>query len=112
MSYPDRKPEIDLNLSKDDFNNLIEILSIGSTSNDEWLQKASIRLKDKIMEHTYVEDNRASIKFFPKEASDILYILFIFTKDYTPSENHFLIMEERFYEKHPNKKSQELGENK
>lgn len=112
MSYPDRKPEIELYLSKNDFNNYIELLNIASNSDDEWLKESSNRLKNKIMEYTFVDNGKASIKFFPKEASDMLFILFIFTKNYSPSEDYFIKMEERFYEKHPNKKSQELDENK
>ena len=112
MSYPDRKPEIEMLLSKEDFNGLLELLTISSNSNDDWLQETATALKTKIMEYTFVEDEKASIKFFPREASWMLFILFIYSKEYEPSEDYYSKMKERFYEKHPDKKTQQLDEDK
>ena len=83
MAHAKRIPPIKIKVDIRSYNFLLEILSIHAEREDEFLAKKSSKMKDKLLRYSVpfeTEDKGTliDIRFYPNEAEDLIYILFLF----------------------------------
>lgn len=86
MAWQEREPSVKMKLSKDIFNNLVDILNSNSQleiNESDFTEKAK-RLKEKLLTYSIpkVEENGEyiDVRFFPQESSDMIWQLLINNK--------------------------------
>lgn len=72
MSYQNRKPPIQLEISKKDFDLFLEV----AFSEKNMVNDNSIQIKNKLLKYSYIESAEVvRFGFFPSEAKEILLLL-------------------------------------
>ena len=96
MAYQSRKPSSKLVLEKELFNQLISILdkNIKVNIEEENFSKIAERLKDKLLVYSVPRTNESGInfvdvRFFPNEASDMIWQLLIQTEKSNEEEDYY-----------------------
>ena len=96
MAYQSRKPSSKLVLEKELFNQLISILdkNIKVNIEEENFSKIAERLKDKLLVYSVPRTNESGInfvdvRFFPNEASDMIWQLLIQTEKSDEEEDYY-----------------------
>ena len=78
MSTFKKTPSIKVSINVHDFNNLIKTLDSYTNSEIEDIKNTSVRLKDKLLRYSvpnlHEEIVEVEIRFFPSEASEIIYL--------------------------------------
>lgn len=79
MGYKSRKPPIKITVTKNEYNLLVDILNLNSSSEIEDIKTNAIKLKNKFLQYSVprLEDDKIliDIRFFPNEASEVIYQL-------------------------------------
>jgi len=97
------KPSVFISLDHDSFNKMMELVSaIASKDENTFLDSQAFhdfvvstrKLKDKIMTYSYVKNNKACINFFPKEASNLIFLLVNAVEIEMSDLDYFEIMKE------------------
>lgn len=109
MSYQRRTPPVRVELTIEKFNELVEILNRYSEDENERIKNNAIRLKDKLLRYSIPredEENKVFIdtRFFPNEATDIIYMLLVNINGLEIESNYY---EELLKIRENNKKDEE-----
>lgn len=80
MAYQTRKPPIRTLVDIDNFNNIVELVSIIAETGDERFSKLAERMKDKLLRYSvpHTDENGETsidIRFFTNEAEQMIYFL-------------------------------------
>lgn len=99
MSWQNRKPSIKVSLDKDLFNKLIGVLDLNIELNvdDENFSLIANKLKDKLLTYSVPKVNDkgeeyVDIRFFPNEASDMIWQLLIRNESIDNTEDFYAIL--------------------
>ena len=99
MAWQNRKPSIKVSLDKDLFNKLIGVLDLNIELNvdDEDFSLIANKLKDKILTYSVPKVNDkgeeyVDIRFFPNEASDMIWQLLIRNESIDNTEDFYVIL--------------------
>ena len=99
MTYQERKPSSKLILDKELFNQLISILdkNIQIGVEEENFSKIAERLKDKLLTYSVPRTDEegisyVDIRFFPNEASDMIWQLFAQVEKDIETEDYYSIL--------------------
>lgn len=98
MPYQTRKPSIKITLDRELFNKIVSILNSNASFNieDENLSKTAEKLKEKILKYSVPRLNEEQIefaetRFFPSEASDIIWqLLLVSIKSKDDNNDYFM----------------------
>lgn len=94
MSYQKRIPPIKVDLSIEKFNYLIEILTRYTTTDNELMKKLATKLKEKLLKYSISRTNDEQekfidVRFYPNEASEIIYMLVANIEDIQVENNYY-----------------------
>lgn len=99
MSWQTRDPSVKISLDKELFNILVGILDINSQIklDDESFSNTANKLKDKLLTYSVprINDNGEEyidIRFFPNEASDMIWQLMIRNEPSNNDEDYYSIL--------------------
>ncbi len=99
MAWQNRKPSIKVSLDKDLFNKLIGVLDLNIELNvdDEDFSLIANKLKDKLLTYSVPKVNDkgeeyVDIRFFPNEASDMIWQLLIRNESIDNTEDFYAIL--------------------
>lgn len=99
MAWQNRKPSIKVSLDKDLFNKLIGVLDLNIELNvdDENFSLIANKLKDKLLTYSVPKVNDkgeeyVDIRFFPNEASDMIWQLLIRNESIDNTEDFYAIL--------------------
>ena len=99
MAWQNRKPSIKVSLDKDLFNKLIGVLDLNIELNvdDEEFSLIANKLKDKLLTYSVPKVNDkgeeyVDIRFFPNEASDMIWQLLIRNESIDDTEDFYAIL--------------------
>lgn len=99
MAWQNRKPSIKVSLDKDLFNKLIGVLDLNIELNvdDEDFSLIANKLKDKLLTYSVPKVNDkgeeyVDIRFFPNEASDMIWQLLIRNESIDDTEDFYAIL--------------------
>ena len=97
MPYQKRIPPIKVELTIEKFNYLIEILTRYSNDENESIKTLSTKLKEKLLRYSIpreMEENEAfvDIRFYPNEASDIIYMLIVNAEEIPVETNYYEVL--------------------
>ncbi len=96
MPIENKKPPIRIRVIKEDFNKVIELLSITSTLDDKEIKEKSIKCKDKLLTYSFIlDDDLLELRFFPYEAELLMQILMCQINGIEPQEDYFKILQEK-----------------
>lgn len=97
MPYQKRIPPVKVDLSIEKFNYLIEMLTRYSTAEDEKMVALSTKLKEKLLRYsiprnTEEQETFIDVRFYPNEASEIIYMLLANTEDIQVDTNYYEVL--------------------
>ena len=97
MNYQKQLPKIKVVLDIESFNQLVELLSRYEEYDGERVANKCTRLKEKIMKYSVPhEDDEQNvfidIRFFPNEATDLIYLLLSNIKEIIANDNYYAIL--------------------
>lgn len=97
MAYQKRIPPIKVELSIEKFNYLVEMLTRYANNDNERIKDISAKLKDKLLRYSIPRENEEQgliidIRFFPNEASEILYMLIVNTEHLPVETNYYEVL--------------------
>lgn len=110
MAFMQKTPPIRLFVSVEQFNLLMELISLQTTLEDERLKDRAVKLKEKILKYSVPYENdegisMVDIRFFPNEAEFIMYTLLNNVVDTELGTNYYdvlLKVKESLKEKYEN----------
>lgn len=96
MAYQTRKPPIRIVVDVDDFNNILELVSIVAVKGDERKSKIAEKMKSKLLRYSvpHTDENGETtidIRFFNNEAEELIYFLTAIL-DYKPETNYYEVL--------------------
>lgn len=95
MTFQSKKPPINITLTIDEYNKVLEYISKFELSENEDIKNKSIKLKEKLLKYSVpIVDNdkeMVSIRFFVNEVSDILNI-FLRNIDINPTTEYYTVL--------------------
>lgn len=82
MTYPKRIPPVKVELTIEKFNYLIEMLTRYEQEENERIKSLATKLKDKLLRYSIPrkdeeQETFIDIRFYPNEASEIIYMLIV-----------------------------------
>jgi len=101
MAHPDRKPPVALEVDRDFFNVLIQVLVQNEKVTVDDTHKIAKELKEKLLRYSvpYMDRERGgkyydmvSIRFFPKEASEMLWQLALGYIEIKPKADYYSVL--------------------
>ncbi len=98
MSWQEREPSVKINMDKTVFNVLVDILNYNSQIElpESGFADDAKRLKEKLLRYSVpkIEEDReyVDVRFFPREASDIIWQLLIMNKPKEDTEDYYSIL--------------------
>ncbi len=97
MPYQKRIPPVKVDLSIERFNCLVEILTRYETTDNEQIKELATKLKDKLLRYsiprtTEEQEEFVDVRFYPNEASDIIYILLANVDDIQIETNYYEVL--------------------
>ena len=95
MPYQKRIPPVKVELSIEKFNLLVEMLTQMS---DERVAQLATKMKDKLLRYSIPrteeeQETKVDIRFYPNEASEIIYMLIYNVEDLEISTNYFEVLQ-------------------
>ena len=80
MPYQKRIPPVKVELSIEKFNLLVEMLTRYTQMSDERVAQLATKMKDKLLRYSIPrteeeQETKVDIRFYPNEASEIIYML-------------------------------------
>lgn len=98
MSYQKRIPPVRVELSIEKFNLLLEMLTRYTQMSDEKVVQLATKLKDKLLKYSIPrmgeeEEIKVDVRFYPNEASEILYMLIYNVEDLEITTNYFEVLQ-------------------
>lgn len=98
MSWQEREPSVKINMDKTVFNVLVDILNYNSQielPESDFADDAK-RLKEKLLRYSVpkIEEDReyVDVRFFPREASDVIWQLLIMNRPKEDTEDYYSIL--------------------
>ena len=81
MPYQKRIPPVKVELSIEKFNLLVEMLTRYTQMSNERVAQLATKMKDKLLRYSIPrteeeQETKVDIRFYPNEASEIIYMLF------------------------------------
>lgn len=100
MPYQKRIPPVKVELSIENFNFLVEMLTRYTTMENEKMKELATKLKEKLMRYciprtTEEQVSFVDVRFYPNEASEIIYMLVTNIQDIQVNENYYDILLEK-----------------
>ncbi len=97
MPYQKRIPPVKVDLSIEKFNYLIEMLMRYTTSDNEKIRETATKLKEKLLRYsipriTEEQETFVDVRFYPNEASEIIYMLLVNTEDIEVETNYYEVL--------------------
>lgn len=96
MAFQKKTPPIKIRLNINDFNKLVEVISIQSENENEDIKNNSVRLKDKLLRYSIPFTNDDSviieIRFYPREIAEMFYVLFNGIEDVEVKTNYYDVL--------------------
>jgi len=97
MPYQKRIPPVKVELNIDRFNYLVEILTRYSNDDNEKIKETSTKLKEKLLRYsiprtTENQETFIDCRFYPNEASEIIYMLVVNTEDIQVETNYYEVL--------------------
>ena len=99
MAWQEREPSVKLTMDTSVFNILVDILNFNSQIDltDTDFADVAKRLKDKLLTYSVPKLNdekeeRVDVRFFPREASDMIWQLLIMNKPKDDIEDYYSIL--------------------
>lgn len=97
MPYQRRIPPVKVELTVEKFNYLIEMLTRYSNDENERIKNLSTKLKEKLLRYSIpreTEENETfiDIRFYPNEASEIIYILIVNAEEIPVEANYYEVL--------------------
>lgn len=94
MPYQKRIPPVKVELTIERFNYLIEILTRYSSDENERIKTLSTKLKEKLLRYSIPRETEEhetfiDIRFYPNEASDIIYMLIVNAEEISVETNYY-----------------------
>lgn len=93
MAHKDRTPGIKVSIAEDTFNKLVHILNLFTQVEDKDIAYVAGNLKKKVLAYSVAivdgENRYADLKFFPSEASNLIYLLLIIADNKYIGEKYF-----------------------
>ena len=98
MPYQKRIPPVKVELSIEKFNLLVEMLTRYTQMSDERVAQLATKMKDKLLRYSIPrteegQDTKVDIRFYPNEASEIIYMLIYNVDDLDISANYFEVLQ-------------------
>jgi len=96
MAFQKKTPPIKIRLNINDFNKLVEVISIQSENENEDIKNNSVRLKDKLLRYSIPFTNDDSviieIRFYTREIAEMFYVLFNGIEDVEVKTNYYDVL--------------------
>lgn len=97
MPYQRRIPPVKVELTIEKFNYLIEMLTRYSNDENERIKNLSTKLKEKLLRYSIpreTEENETfiDIRFYPNEASEIIYMLIVNAEEIPVETNYYKVL--------------------
>jgi hypothetical protein len=96
MAFQKKTPPIKIRLNINDFNKLVEVISIQSENENEDIKNNSVRLKEKLLRYSIPFTNDDSviieIRFYPREIAEMFYVLFNGIEDVEVKTNYYDVL--------------------
>lgn len=97
MPYQKRIPPVKVDLSIERFNYLIEMLTRYATTEDEKMVALATKLKEKLLRYsiprtTEEQETFVDVRFYPNEASEMIYMLLANTEDIQVDTNYYEVL--------------------
>lgn len=97
MPYQKRIPPVKVDLSIEKFNYLIEMLTRYTTTENEKIVALATKLKEKLLRYsiprvTEEQETFIDVRFYPNEASEIIYMLLANTEDIQVDTNYYEVL--------------------
>ncbi len=97
MPYQRRIPPVKVELTIEKFNYLIEMLTRYSNDENERIKNLSTKLKEKLLRYSIpreTEENETfiDIRFYPNEASEIIYMLIVNAEEIPVETNYYEVL--------------------
>lgn len=98
MPYQKRIPPVKVELSIEKFNLLVEMLTRYTQMSNERVAQLATKMKDKLLRYSIPrteeeQDTKVDIRFYPNEASEIIYMLIYNVEDLEISTNYFEVLQ-------------------
>lgn len=97
MPYQKRIPPVKIEVTVEKFNYLIEMLTRYENDENERIKSISTKLKDKLLRYSIPRENDEKevfidIRFYPNEASEIIYMLIVNAEDINVETNYYEVL--------------------
>lgn len=97
MPYQKRIPPIKVELSIEKFNYLIEMLTRYEQEENERIKSLATKLKDKLLRYSIPRKDEEQeifidIRFYPNEASEIIYMLIVNSENLPVETNYYEVL--------------------
>lgn len=97
MAYQKRIPPVKVELTIEKFNYLIEMLTRYTSDENERIKTLSTKLKEKLLRYsipraTEEHETFIDIRFYPNEASDIIYMLIVNAEEIPVETNYYEVL--------------------
>ncbi len=94
MPYQKRIPPVKIDLSINKFNSLVEMLTRNTTIDNEQIKELATKLKEKLLKYSIPRTNEeqedfVDVRFYPNEASEIIYMLVANSEDIHIDTNYY-----------------------
>lgn len=97
MPYQKRIPPVKVELTIEKFNYVIEMLTRYASDENERIKTLSTKLKEKLLRYSIpreTEEHKTfiDIRFYPNEASDIIYMLIVNAEEIPVETNYYEVL--------------------
>lgn len=97
MPYQRRIPPVKVDLSIEKFNYLVERLTRYTTTDNERIKELATKLKEKLLRYsiprtTEEQEEFVDVRFYPNEASEIIYMLVANAEDIQIETNYYEVL--------------------
>lgn len=98
MSYQKRIPPVKVELNIEKFNLLLEMLTRYTQMSNERVAQLAAKMKDKLLRYSIprvdeTEETIVDIRFYPNEASEIIYMLVYNVNNIDINTNYFEVLQ-------------------
>lgn len=97
MPYQKRIPPVKVELTIEKFNYLVEMLNRYTSDENERIKSLSTKLKEKLLRYSIPRESEdgetyIDIRFYPNEASDIIYMLIVNAEEMEIETNYYEVL--------------------
>ena len=97
MPYQRRIPPVKVDLSIEKFNYLVELLTRYAITDNERIKELATKLKEKLLRYsiprtTEEQEEFVDVRFYPNEASEIIYMLVANAEEIQVDTNYYEVL--------------------